>query len=181
METKIAVLRGINVGGKRKLLMADLKSMCEDLGCNDVATYIQSGNVIFRSDKENRELADALQATLKKKYNYDVPVVVRSSMELEKSIKNNPFYSDNADVGKLHLTFLKEKPTKENKQITESYNFEPDKFIVMDKDIFLYCEGKYHETKLSNVFFEKKLNVEMTTRNWKTVLKLMELCKTFEG
>lgn len=175
MDRKIAILRGINVGGNRKILMADLKSMFETLGVSNITTYIQSGNVIFESHAENRKLEDQIEKSIKEKFGFDVPVMVRTSKELNKLIKSNPFFTENSDINNLHLTFLKDIPTADNKQQTEAYNYEPDKFAIEGKEVFIFCEGKYHESKLTNNFFEKKLNVRTTTRNWKTILKLIDL------
>jgi len=177
MSKKIAILRGINVGGKRKILMAELKSLCEDLGWKNVATYIQSGNLIFTSDKTNSELEKNLEIALTENFGFDVPVIVRSLEELQTSIDKNPFLGEDADINQLHLTFLKEKPTKENEEKILAFNYEPDQFSIDGKDVFIFCDGKYHKSKLSNNFFEKKLKTGATTRNWKTVLKLYELSK----
>jgi len=175
MNRKIAILRGINVGGKRKILMADLKSICEKLGLKKVTTYIQSGNLIFESEKSNSELENELEKAISEKYGFDVPVIVRMQKELEHSIKNNPFFGKDADINQLHLTFLKEKPNKVNFDKILNFNCDPDNFKIIDKDVFIFCTGKYHESKLTNNFFEKQLKVGATTRNWKTVLKLFEL------
>ena len=175
MNGKIAMLRGINVGGKRKILMADLKSMCVKLGLKNVKTYIQSGNLIFNSDRKSEELQKELENAIAKKFGFDVPVIVKTGNELENSIENNPFLDENTEINQLHLTFLKEKPLKENLQKTLTFNYEPDKFKIDDQDIFIFCAGKYHKSKLTNNFFEKQLKVGATTRNWKTVLKLAEL------
>ena len=180
MTKKIAILRGINVGGKRKILMADLRELFADLGFKNVATYIQSGNVIFNAvDKmTDIKMADKISKAIFDKYGFEVPVIVRSGTEIKEAVKNNPFYEkDETDIKHLCLTFLREKPTEENRLKTETYNYEPDKFIIQEKNVFIYIEGKYHQTKLSNNFFEKKLKVAATTRNWKTVLKLLELSK----
>lgn len=177
MEKKIAILRGINVGGKRRILMADLKILCEELGLKNVKTYIQSGNLIFDSDKTNSMIEFELEKKIVEKFGFDVPVIVRDSEELQVSINKNPFV-DFCDINQLHLTFLKEKPTEENKEKISTYNYEPDKFKIDNKDVFIFCSGKYHQTKLSNIFFEKKLKVGATTRNWKTILKLSELSKS---
>ncbi len=177
MNKKVAILRGINVGGNRKILMADLKLLFEELGFSNIVTYIQSGNVLFNSNTENELLADRIEQAIKANFGFDVPVIVRSANELKKAIEANPFYDAEADVNKLHLTFLKEKPTAENLQHTVSYNYEPDKFVIDGKEVFIFCENKYHESKLTNIFFEKKLKVGATTRNWKTVLKLMALAQ----
>ena len=177
MNRKIAILRGINVGGRRKILMADLKSLCEKLGWKNVTSYIQSGNLIFDSNQQNTELEHVLEMAIKEQFKFDVPVIVRSSTELKTAIAKNEFYSEDADINQLHLTFLKEKPTAENIENTLNYNHKTDKLKIVDKDVFIVCSGKYHQSKLSNNFFEKKLNVGATTRNWKTVLKLQELCE----
>ena len=157
--------------------MADLKSLCEKLGLNNVTTYIQSGNLIFVSVKQNSELESMLEKGIQETFGFDVPVIVRSSKELEASIDNNPFYDKNADINSLHLTFLKEKPTKENEEKALTFNYEPDKFKIKDKYVYIFCEGKYNQSKLTNNYFEKKLDTVATTRNWKTVLKLSDLGK----
>ena len=177
MNRKIAILRGINVGGRRKILMADLKSLCEKLGWKNVTSYIQSGNLIFDSNHQNTELEHVLEMAIKEQFKFDVPVIVRSSIELKTAIAKNEFYSEDADINQLHLTFLKEKATAENIENTINYNHKTDKLKIVDKDVFIVCSGKYHQSKLSNNFFEKKLNVGARTRNWKTVLKLQELCQ----
>src|SRR5690625_5236551 len=177
MNKKIAILRGINVGGKRKIRMSDLKSLCEKLGWKDVETYIQSGNLIFTSDNQNSDLEETLELAIKEKYGFDVPVIVRNSKEFQTSIDNNPFFNKNAEINQLHLTFLKEKPLQEKEMEILTQSYEPDKFKIVGKDIFILCVGKYHRSKLHNNFFERKLNTGATTRNWKTVLKLSELSK----
>lgn len=180
MFRKVAILRGINVGGKRKILMADLKSLCGNLGWKNVESYIQSGNLIFSSEMQNSVLETGLEQAIAKKFGFDVPVIVRDSKELQASTENNPFYKENADISQLHLTFLKEKPAKENTNEFLNFNSEPDNFEIEGKDVFIHCTGKYHKSKLTNNFIEKKLNTGATTRNWKTVLKLYELSKKNE-
>ena len=177
MQRKVGLLRGINVGGKRKIRMADLKAMCEKIGLKNVQTYIQSGNLIFNSNRKNAELENALEKAIAEKFGYDVPVIVRRENELENSISNNPFIEKTAELKRLHLTFLKEEPILENLEKTRTYNYEPDQFKIEDKEVFIYCAGKYHESKLTNNFFEKQLKDGATTRHWRPVLKLSELCK----
>ena len=178
MGRKIAILRGINVGGKRKILMADLKAMFLDMGFTDVTTYIQSGNVFFKDDEiKQEEIEEKIESAIKGKFGYDVPVIVRTSSEIAQALESNPFYGPDEDIKALHLTFLKSSPSKEHLKSIEDLDFAPDRFVVKNKNVFLFCPGKYHQTKLSNQFFEKKLKVGATTRNWKTVLKLMALSK----
>lgn len=171
----ISVLRGINVGGKRKILMADLKELYADLGFTNCISYIQSGNIIFDYlNSQNTELATLIQNSIAKKYGFDVPVIVRKRKEWEQSVRANP-YTNSHEKESLYLTFLNETPKEELLEIIGKLNFEPDWFQVINKDVFIYCPGSYHKTKLSNQFFESKLKVKATTRNWKTVLKLLEL------
>jgi len=180
LDKKIAILRGINVGGKRKVLMADLKALFKELGFVDIATYIQSGNVLFRSAEEisNLKLSSQIENAISTKYAFDVPVIVRGEFELEETIANNPFFQENEpDIERLHVTFLSERPLEENRIKAEACHYEPDRFVINGKDVFVFCAGKYHESKLTNNFFEKKLKVTATTRNWKTTLKLLELVR----
>lgn len=176
MGRKIAILRGINVGGKRNVLMAELKFICEKLGWTNVQTYIQSGNLIFNSDKPCSELENDLEKMMTDKFEFYVPVIVRTAKELEVCIEKNPFLN-NSTIEQLYLTFLKETPTSESVKIIKNYKCNPDQFKIEDKDVFVFCAGKYHQSKLTNNFFEKKLSTEATTRNWKTVVKLIELSK----
>ena len=155
MSHKIAILRGINVGGKRKVLMSDLKALCKELDWKNVRTYIQSGNIIFNSNKKHTELETSLEKIIKDKYDFEVPVIVRSSEDLQLLINKNPYDNENTDIKQLHLTFLKVQPTKENIKHLLTYNFEPDKFEIWNKEVFIFCKGKYHKSKVSNGFIEK--------------------------
>lgn len=179
MEKRIAILRGINVGGKRKILMADLKELFAELGFKEIITYIQSGNVIFSSNNaaSNLEIGNKIEHSISKKYGFEVPVIIRTVRELNEAIASNLFAKNN-DVDRLHLTFLKEIPKAENLQPIKTFDFSPDKFTIKKGSVFVYCSGKYSDSKLTNQFFESKLKVATTTRNWKTVLKLSELSKS---
>jgi uncharacterized protein (DUF1697 family) len=176
MQTFISILRGINVSGQKKILMNDLKSLYESF-FKDVNTYIQSGNVAFKSSETNDlKIAKKIEAAIFKKYNFHVPVIVRSACEMKKIVSSNPFLKDkNIDVKKLHVTFLSETPSEENVKSIENVDFSQDQFIISGKEIYLHIPESYGKTKLSNQFFEKKLKVTATTRNWNTVVKLMEM------
>lgn len=178
METYISILRGINVSGQKKILMADLKTLYEDLQFRNVKTYIQSGNVVFKSEKkvDDEDTAKRIEKAIQKKYGFQVPVIIRSYRELEKVIASNPFLSEkDIDPKKLHVTFLSEIPSKERLNELNSVGFSPDEFTIQGKEIYLHIPVSYGETKLSNSFFEKKLKVTATTRNWNTVNKLAEI------
>ncbi len=175
MSQKLALLRGINVGGKRKVLMADLKDLVRSLGGKEVQTYIQSGNLIFSSDQSNSDIESSLEKAIRQQYGFEVPVVVRETTDIPLWIAQNPFFKEDRDIPHLHLTFLKKAPLEEDIAVVNSYDYTPDRFHLGDQEVYVYCEGKYHQSKLTNNFFEKKLKVGATTRNWKTILKLQEL------
>ena len=181
MTRYIALLRGINVGGIRKILMNDLRHLFISLDFSDAITYIQSGNVIFRSAsrEDTTKLANRIEQSIFKSFGFEVPVIVITSEELEKAISENPFLKqENPDIERLLITFLKETPEPDRIEKLKSYDDSPNRFQIVDNNIFLYCQGKYSESKLGNNLFESKLKVPATTRNWKTVLMLSKLSKS---
>ncbi|MGB0837409.1 MAG: DUF1697 domain-containing protein [Flavobacteriaceae bacterium] len=177
LRSKIALLRGINVGGKRKILMADLKALCVSLGFEWVQTYIQSGNIIFKSNLDNEVLASQLELGIQEIFQLEVPVQIKDSSDLEMALKKNPFYNAPTDIKQLHVTFLKQAPSLDSYENLQSKYPSKDQFKIYQDQVYLLCKGKYHQSKYSNQFFEKHLKTPATTRNWKTVLKLIELSK----
>ncbi|GET21019.1 DUF1697 domain-containing protein [Prolixibacter denitrificans] len=178
MNQYIAILRGINVGGNRKIKMADLKELFAGMSFTEISAYIQSGNVLFSSAKEEDSVAlgDKLEQAIADTFGFAVPVIVRTVEELQQAIATNPFYaSPDSDIERLHLTFLKTAPAPAQLAVINQINHLPDKFNIIGNHAFVYCSGRYSESKLTNSFFEKKLKVPATTRNWKTVLKLVDL------
>ena len=177
MTTYIAILRGINVSGKNKILMQDLKALFESLNFKNVKTYIQSGNVVFDSNSL-KNLETLIQQKIKEQFGFDVPVIVRTVDEITNILKHNPYLKQkNIELDKLHITFLSETPIKENLTKIHTYNFAPDVFEIIGNEVYLHCPNGYGNTKLSNTFFENKLKVTATTRNWKTVNEIAKLCE----
>lgn len=179
METYIAILRGINVSGKNKIRMADLKEKLAALDFQNIRTYIQSGNVVFEYQQSAQgELKQQIEDEIFRAYGIRVPVIVLTVPELSDIVSNNPFIPGNAERDKLHVTFLSEKPEQEYLDKLGQHAGSADELIVRDKTIYLYCPNGYGRTKLTNTFFEQKLKITATTRNWKTSNKLIELAKT---
>ncbi len=177
MNKYIAILRGINVGGQRKILMADLKKFCGNLGFTSIATYIQSGNIAFEAaETDTKQLQKTLENGITEKYGFQVPVIVLTKKDLEETLKNNPFLSENDIlIDKLHVTFLKETPQESFIETVKSLDFGDDRFHIIGKNVYIYCPESYGNSKLTNSFFETKLKVKATTRNWKTVNILSEM------
>jgi len=179
MKQYISLLRGINVGGHRRIIMADLKAMCIKIGFKNPMTYIQSGNISFESKLSDIEKIESLMSkAILKTFGHEVPVLVKSISEFNSILKNNPFLTETIDTKKLHITFLSSVPSLTDLNNLNTLRFENDSFIVNKDVIYLNIENPYHKTKLSNQFFEKKLNVSMTTRNWKTANKIVELASS---
>lgn len=174
MMKYIAILRGINVGGNRKLLMADLKQLFVDLGFTDVQTYIQSGNVIFTNPQSLSadEISKKIEQKIKSQFDYDVPVLILTKSELEQVANENP-YSD-SEVNVLYFTFLRTTPTE---VLIKEDEFAPDMFQIIGKTVHIRYNEKISSSKLTNNLIEKRLKITATTRNWKTVHKLIALCQ----
>jgi len=178
MKTYISILRGINVSGQKQILMADLEKLYEGLGFSNIITYIQSGNVIFKTSLNDniKELSAKIEEAIQQKYGFNVPVILRTPDEMKEIINANPFQQLKGNhPKKLYVTFLEEKPQTAFVEKINHFDFLPDKFIINEKEVYLNCAAGYGTTKLSNTFFENKLKVRATTRNWNTVNKLLEL------
>lgn len=179
MRTYISLLRGINVSGRNPVKMKALQAMYESLGFSKVITYIQSGNVVFRSEPaEPEELERKISSGIFRSFGFDVPVFVLDPETLKKTVSLNPFLpSRSEEIFHLHLTFLSAEPDKSISGSLIAEKYLPDEFLFIAKVIYLYCPGGYGNTKLNNNFLEKKLNVTATTRNWKTVLELVKIAE----
>ena len=177
MKTYISILRGINVSGKNSIKMDALKSLYETIGLKDVKTYIQSGNVVFRSEEQNtNNLESTIREQINSKFGYDVKVLVLSPEELEEIIDSVPFTDRN--ISKLHVTFLSSIPTTPPVDKIMDKKSDTELVYIVNKAVYLYCPDGYGKTKLSNSFLEKQLKVTATTRNWKTANKLLEMADT---
>lgn len=178
MNKYIALLRGINVSGQKKVKMEDLRAMCEKMSFQKVQTYIQSGNVIFESQETNiATLEKAIHDQMQITFGYDVAVIVRTQAYFQKTIDNNPFLIANkeADIKLLHVTFLGAIPPIELVQKLMATDYGTDEFQIIEDKAYLYFPNGYGCTKLTNNVFEQKLKTAATTRNWNTVLKLTEM------
>ncbi len=174
----ISLLRGINVSGQKKIKMSDLKSLYEKQSFQDVVTYIQSGNVIFDSDIRDRsEIIKIIENEITKKYKFNVPAILRTHREISDIIKKCPFGSvDIALEGtKVLVTFLSARPTKDKLGLVKKHVAASEKIVLKGKEIYLYCPNGYGKSKLSNTLLENKMGLAATTRNWKSVQKLVEL------
>jgi uncharacterized protein (DUF1697 family) len=153
--------------------MKALKALLEGLGLSDVRTYLQSGNVVFKADKDptRKALEDAIEG----EFGVDVTVLLRTHADLAAVVEGNPFLGAGADRSRLYVTFLAEAPAPDALADVDTAKFAPDVFQLAGRELYLHFPNGYGRTKLSNDFFERRLRLRATTRNWNTVTKLLEL------
>ena len=176
MTRYVALLRGVNLGARNKVSMADLRTLIESLGAEDVQTYVQSGNVVFKSRvRRAASLAGDIEQRIGRELGLEISVMLRTSKQLAEIVAGNPFEASEADGTKLHVTFLAEAPKASLTNALEQEAFEPDEFQVKGREVYLHTPKGYGRSKLSNAYFERQLGVAGTTRNWNTVRKLAEL------
>ena len=173
--SRIALLRGVNVGGKNKLPMKDLADIFRAAGCTDVATYIQSGNVVFRARAAiAREIPARIAAAIAEQHEIHTVVVMRTAAEWAEMVSNNPFATRSADPQALAVAFLADTPSAARIAALDPRRSPPDEFAVRGADVYLRLPNGFARTKLTNAWFDAQLATTSTARNWRTVLELLE-------
>ncbi|MEM6764360.1 MAG: DUF1697 domain-containing protein [Bacteroidota bacterium] len=173
MATYISLLRGINVSGQKKIKMADLRTLLAETGLRDVRTYIQSGNIICPFEKGEEVLSQHIQGAIQKSYGFEVEVFSYPSAFFEKTIQENPYVEEK--IGRSYVTFLSDIPEAEKVESLQEVDYAPEEWHLIGNRIYFYSPLGYGRAKMNNNFFEKKLKVHATTRNWRTVLKMREM------
>ena len=174
----VALLRGINVGGKNKLPMKSLVALFEDAGCANVRSYIQSGNVLFEAGSAlARRIPVAIGEAIAEEFGFDIPIVTRSADELRRAIRANPFLEKGGDESALHVAFLSARPAQAKVATLDPDRSPPDEFAVRGREVYLRCPNGMARTKLTNAYLDSKLGTTSTVRNWRTTLKLLELAR----
>jgi uncharacterized protein (DUF1697 family) len=168
----VALLRGVNVGGKAKVPMAALRAALTEDGFEDVATYIQSGNVVFRAPGDRKALARRIEQRITTDFGVSPKVILRTPAELARIVERNPF---GRDASHVHVLFLGSRPTAKAIRTLDPERSPGDELAVDGSQIYLYFPNGSGRTKLTLDYFERKLGVEGTARNWRTLLKLLEL------
>ncbi len=181
MKKFAALLRGINVSGQKKIKMAELKELFESLSFENVTTYIQSGNVVFHSViNDKAKLKGKIEKAIFDHFGYEVSVLIRARKELIKILNDNPFISAEVDETKLYVVFLETKIDSAAEEMLITEKAKEDKFKIAGTEIYLFTPGGFGRTYYNNNYFERKLKLTATTRNWRTVKKLYEILSGFE-
>jgi uncharacterized protein (DUF1697 family) len=177
MTSYIAMLRGINVSGQKIIKMERLRATFEGLGFGNVRTYVQSGNLVFETGTNSAAtITRRIEERILNDFGFAVRVFLIKAKELNEIAKENPFVNDGTiDQSKLHVTFLSDRaPTTAVKSLA-ALAVKPERFQISGQAIYLYCPNDYGRSKLANNAIERKLGVEATTRNWKTVKALLSM------
>jgi uncharacterized protein (DUF1697 family) len=174
----IALLRGVNVGGKNILPMKSLSVLCEAQGCTTVQTYIQSGNVVFRSSaKVAAAFPRALASQIKDQFGFETTVILRTSEELRLVTENNPFLKPGVDTKFLHVMFLAAEPVLPDVVRLNPVCEGEEAFLLRGREIFLYLPYGSGRSKMASYSYDKILRTVGSTRNWQTVTKLLALAE----
>jgi uncharacterized protein (DUF1697 family) len=180
MSAYISFLRGVNMAGHNSIKMNDLAQLYKQLGYNNVSTFIQSGNVIFSSSPglSEGEISSGIEEAIAREFNYIIPVMLRTIDEMKNIISVNPFLSEeHFDPSKMAVIFLHDKPSEDQLRKVKNIDYPPDKFFISGREIFIYCPNGFGRTKLYTNFFEKKMDVTGTGRNWNTFTTILSLAE----
>ncbi len=169
----VALLRGVNVGGARTLPMAELEEAFKNAGATGVAAVIQSGNVVFESDRPADACA-AAAATIRAKFGFLSPIVLRSAGAWRAMVEANPFVAAGAAPDALHVACLAAAPSEAAPARLDPQGFLPDEFAVAGADVYLKLPNGVARSNLTNARLDKAFGTVATMRNWRTVLRLLE-------
>lgn len=177
MPKYIALLRGINVSGTKKILMKDLKLLFAKLGFKEVVTYIQSGNVVFTTKAApSNSLEEMISSAIQKGYGYDVPVIVRTRDQIGTILDNNPYQDQELlSANKVGFILFKQPPKKELLDALEQESFENEELTIIANCGYLVYHKGAGRAKLNNNLIERKLKIDATGRNHRTMMKLLDL------
>lgn len=173
MTSRVALLRGINVGKAKRIAMADLRAMLESLGYSDVRTQGQSGNVLFTATQQDGALEQEITDSIKRTFGMEVAVLVRTGAEFAAAVSRNPFVARSVPAVELHVCFLSATPTAAKVKSINPDDFAPDEFVFGDRLIYLRLPNGVMGSTLPD--WDRVLGVRATQRNWNTTIKLLGL------
>jgi len=175
MPRQIALLRGINLGSTRRVRMAELRALVEDLGYEDVRTLLQSGNVVFSSDDEPAAVAGMLEKEIAARLGVETDVMVRTRDELADVIERNPLAGVADNPKRYQVSFLSAQPDPERTRALAEVDVAPERFVVSGREVYAWHPDGLQRSRLVRLLGDKDLGVTATARNWNTVTKLLEL------
>jgi len=178
VDTQVALLRGINLLGRNKLPMKDLAEVFVEAGCKDVQTYIQSGNVVFRCPRSaSARLPEVIGVKVAERFGHKPRLLLRTAEQMQRILRSNPFLKAGAPEEHLHVLFLADVPSPDRVKLLDPHRSPPDQFEVWGQEIYLRLPNGVADSKLTSAYFDSKLATWCTSRNWRTVTKLLGLMK----
>lgn len=168
------------MSGHNKIKMTDLAELLIKLGFKDAQTYIQSGNVIFsiQDNLTKKEVTSIVEGAITRKFGYSISAIVKTEKELRDAVALNPFLSEkDFDPAKMAVLFLADLPSSDQIAKVAKVDYPPDKFKIIGEEIFIYCPNGFGRTKLYTNFFENKMKISGTARNWKTINTILEIAE----
>jgi len=183
MPVILCMLRGVNLGGHNRVKMDDLKALCKSLKLCEPQTYVQSGNVIFKTDERDlAKLTKKLEAAIHKKFGFQSDVILRSTKELRDVVTRNPF-AKRRDIhpGKLLVTFFSGDPGEEARKQVRAIKCDPEELFIEGREAYIYFPNGAGRSKLNWAVIPKTLKVQGTARNWNSVTKMLEIAEKMES
>lgn len=175
----IALLRGINVGGHNKLPMRELRSLCQEMGWQDVQSYIQSGNLVFRSVSPRPRLEHALEQAVEDQFGYSICVLVRSASDWSKHLKDNPFpHASEREPNRVMLLLSKKPVSKDAMRELTPYASNGERLRRVENALWIHYKNGAGKSKLTPSVLERRVGSPVTARNWRTVIKLEDLARS---
>jgi len=181
MAVHVAMLRGINLGGRRRVPMAELRTLLTDAGYDDVRTYVQSGNIVLANPAKPAEVERDLRALIADRFGFDVPVVVRSRTQLKRVIERDPIDHAADDPKRYQVTFLADKLPADVVTRLQERMIESERFVVSDREIYTWHPEGVARSKLASAITDKGLGITATARNWTTVTTLLDIASESSG
>jgi uncharacterized protein (DUF1697 family) len=177
MNTYVALFRGINVGGTGRLPMKELVALLGELGCTDVRTYIQSGNAVFRHRAAAPGLAKRMRAAIGAAKGFEPAVLLLTRERLARAVASNPFPEAEADPAQLHVSFLAAEPERPDLAALRALAAHDERFELLGDVFYLHAPSGVGSSKLA-AKVERALGVAATSRNWRTVTKVLALAES---
>jgi uncharacterized protein (DUF1697 family) len=183
MNVVICMLRGVNLGAHNRVKMDDLKKLCTSLKLCDPQTYVQSGNVIFKTDERDLDkLRKTLESAIHKKFGFQTDAILRNTRDLREVVSHNPF-AKRKDIhpGKLLVTFLSADPGEAARKQVRAIKSDPEEIFIEGREAYIYFPNGAGRSKLNWALIPKTLKVQGTARNWNSVTKMLEIAEKMEG
>ena len=181
MHTYIVFLRGINVGGHKKIRMAELRSSLSNAGFQSVQTYIQSGNLLVQSKASKNKVSAKIHQVILDSFGFDVPVLTLEFSTLQNILKENPYPATEEDNKAMYFVLLFDEPVSALSEALQNETFVNEELTITPACIYLNSQQGYGNTKFNSNFFERRLKIQTTARNWKTMKRMEQMASEMSG